>query len=112
MGNGWFWLSTVAKGMPVAPGRVITWLVTSYPDVSPHAVAVLLASAPPTPSTAYTSVAVRSSPSTIYYPGQQILQAPRSTNIDLLLDFPGPLRDLAQSPVAASDWVRDNVLAY
>ncbi|MQM10812.1 hypothetical protein Taro_043710 [Colocasia esculenta] len=48
----------------------------------------------------------------IYYPGQQILQALRSTNIDLLLDFPGPLRDLAQSPAAASDWVRDNVLAY
>ncbi|MQL91610.1 hypothetical protein Taro_024231 [Colocasia esculenta] len=48
----------------------------------------------------------------IYYPGQQILQALRSTNIDLLLDFPGPLRDLAQSPAAASDWVRDNILAY
>ncbi|MQM16940.1 hypothetical protein Taro_049903 [Colocasia esculenta] len=48
----------------------------------------------------------------IYYPGQQILQALRNTNIDLLLDFPGPLRDLAQSPAAASDWVRDNVLAY
>ncbi|MQM00698.1 hypothetical protein Taro_033435, partial [Colocasia esculenta] len=48
----------------------------------------------------------------IYYPGQQILQALRGSNIDLLLDFPGPLRDLAQSPAAASDWVRDNVLAY
>ncbi|MQM18083.1 hypothetical protein Taro_051069 [Colocasia esculenta] len=44
--------------------RICALAAQSYPDVSPHAVAMLLASAPPAPSTAYTSTAVRSSPST------------------------------------------------
>ncbi|MQL94220.1 hypothetical protein Taro_026875 [Colocasia esculenta] len=86
--------------------RICALVVQSCPDVSPHAVVVLLASASPAPSTGYTSAAVRSSPSTF------VDSALRSTNIDLLLDFPGPLRDLAQSPAAASDWVRDKVLTY
>ncbi|MQM06296.1 hypothetical protein Taro_039109 [Colocasia esculenta] len=48
----------------------------------------------------------------IYAPNTQVFQALRGTNIELLLDFPGPLRTLAESPAAATDWVRTNILAH
>ncbi|MQL78000.1 hypothetical protein Taro_010418 [Colocasia esculenta] len=48
----------------------------------------------------------------IYVPDQDVLQALRGSNIELLLVFPGPLQQLAQNPTAASDWFRTNVLSY
>ncbi|MQL78006.1 hypothetical protein Taro_010412 [Colocasia esculenta] len=48
----------------------------------------------------------------LYSPNQQTLRALRGTNIELLLDAPGPLQTLAENATAASDWVRTNVLAH
>uniref|UniRef100_A0A1D1ZJX0 Glucan endo-1,3-beta-glucosidase, basic isoform n=1 Tax=Anthurium amnicola TaxID=1678845 RepID=A0A1D1ZJX0_9ARAE len=48
----------------------------------------------------------------IYAPSEPILSALRGSNIDLLLDAPGPLDVLARDKAAAHEWVRTNVLAY
>ncbi|KAI4348653.1 hypothetical protein L6164_009352 [Bauhinia variegata] len=49
----------------------------------------------------------------IYDPNQEVLQALRGSNIELILDVPkDKLQELAASPDNANAWVRDNIQNY